>query len=123
MNAGNQPLINIRLDCNSAVLQMTAALRTAGYEVLQSFDLHSAMTAHAGCNCNSDSCTCQMVVLLVYAQEGPPATLVCDSDGFQTMLYLVNNAQQSTQPDWIGKLAQLLPASFSSTNQMTPQVE
>ena len=123
MNAGNQPLIVIQLDCNSAVLQLTTALRSAGYMVLQSFDLHSAMTAYAGCNCNPDPCACQTVVLLVYAQEGPPVTLICDSDGFQTIVYLVNNSQHSVQPGWIGKLAQLLPASLSSINRMTPWVE
>jgi hypothetical protein len=122
MNAGNQPLIVMQLDCNSAVKQMTAALRSAGYLVVQSFDLHSAMTAHSGCNCNPDSCACQMVVLLVYAQDGPPVTLICDSNEFQTGVYLVKSSQQSPPPGWIGKLAQLIPTIISS-NQMTSWVE
>jgi hypothetical protein len=129
MNAGNQPIIVIPMDCNCAVLQLTTALKSAGYQVVQSFDLHSAMNAHGGHhsgrdgngNCIPDSCACQMVVLLVYAQEGPPVTMICDSDELKTNVYLVNDAQQSAHPHRIGKLAQLLPDAFSSINQATSQ--
>ena len=112
MNAGSQPLIVMQSDCDAAVSQLKTALKSASYLVVQSFDLHSAMPTHFGCNCNPDSCKCQMVVLLVYALEGPPVTLICDGDGLQTVVYLVNNPQKSTHPGWIEKFAQLLPTSY-----------
>lgn len=123
MNAGNQPLTIMRMDCNSAVLQATTTLKSAGYLVQKSFDLHSAIPAQSSCNCKPDSCACQMVILLVYAQEGPPVTLIFDSDGFQTIVNLANNSQQSADPGWIGKLAQLFPATSSVDSQMTTLVE
>lgn len=118
MTTGNQPLIVMQSNCNSAVQLVSATLKIAGYQVQQSFDLHSAMAAHDGCYCNPESCTCQMVVLLVYAQEGSPVTLIFDDDGFQTSIYLVNSLQ-SSRPSWVGKLAQLLPDTFSTVTSMT----
>ena len=52
----------------------TAALTRRGLYVVRSFDLRSAMAAHAGCECphhGTAQCTCQFVVLLVY---GDPST-------------------------------------------------
>ena len=119
MNAGNQPLTIMPVDCNSAVLLATTTLTSAGYLVLKSFDLHSAVPNRGSCNCMPGACTCQMVVLMIYAQEGPPVTLIFDSDGSQTIVNLVNNPQQSVHAGWIGKLAQILPASCSADNQIT----
>ena len=123
MNTDNQPLVSTQQDCNSVVAQVTAALKSTGYFVMQSFDLHSAMTDHGGCNCDPDSCTCQMVVLLVYAQKGPPVTLIFDSNHSQTFVYLVNSPSHSALPGWIGELTQLVQNYLSTVNQVTPCVE
>ena len=111
MNAGNQPLTIMHMDCNSAVLQATTTLRSAGYLVLKSFDLHSAIPTPNSCHCDPGFCTCQMVVLMIYAHEGPPVVLTFDSDGSQTLVNLVNNPQQSAHPGMAEKLACLLPAT------------
>ena len=123
MNAGNQPLVSIQQDCNSVVAQVTAALKSTGYFVTQSFDLHSAMTDNGGCNCDQDSCTCQMVVLLVYAQDESPVTLIFDSNQSQTIVYLVNSPSHFEHPSWIAKVTQLFPNSLSTVNPVTPCVE
>src|SRR5450759_4509719 len=114
MNAGNQLLTIMQIDCNSAVLQATTTLRSAGCQVLQSFDLHSAIETLNGCTCGPDSCACQMIVLLVYDQDGPPETLIFDSHQSRTLVYWVGNPSQSTHPGWIGKITQLLPGSLST---------
>lgn len=113
----------MRTDCRSTVLQVTTALKSAGCQVVQSFDLHSAMTAHDGCDCNPVPCTCQMVVLLVYAQEGPPNTLIVDSDDSQSIVYLANNFQQSAYPAWVEKITQLSPDNLSSYTPTISLVE
>jgi len=118
MNAGNQPLVSIQQDCDSVVAQVTTALKSAGYFVMQSFDLHSAMKPHSSCACAQDACSCQMVVLLVYAQDGPPATLIFDSDEIRTFVYLVNSPTHTAQPVWTGRLIHLLPDTLFPADSM-----
>ena len=122
MSARNLPLTIMYMDCDSAVRQATTTMRTAGYLVVKSFDLHSAVPTQCGCNCNPCSCSCQMVVLMIYAQEGPPVTLIFDSDGSQTNVNLVNNPQQSAHPGWFASLTQLLAPTFSADAQMTSSI-
>jgi hypothetical protein len=53
----------------------TATLTRRGFSVVRSFDLRSALAAHADCECphhGTAQCTCQFVVLLIY---GDPSTL------------------------------------------------
>jgi hypothetical protein len=122
MNAGNQPLIILQMNCESAVFQVTTTLKSAGYLVLKSFDLNSAAPAPNTCNCSTDSCTCQMVILLVYAKEGPPATLVFDSNRDQTIVYLVKNLSAAL-PVWIESLIPLLQEIVNPAPAVIPSVE
>jgi len=67
---------SILYDCNgeTAAQATTEALTRRGFRIIRSFDLRSAMAAHAGCECphhGTAQCTCQFVVLLVY---GDPST-------------------------------------------------
>ncbi len=67
---------NILYDCNgeTAARAATEALTRRGFRVVRSFDLRSAMTTHADCECphhGTAQCTCQFVVLLAY---GAPST-------------------------------------------------
>ncbi len=122
MIAGSQPLIVLDTDCHSAVLTLSTGLLAAGYQVIQSFDLHSAMTSVNGHQCGPDSCQCQMVVLLVYAQDDAPVILICNGENTQTMVHLVNSPNQPVSPARIEKLTQLfLSPSLkldSSINEM-----
>lgn len=113
MNTGNQLLISIRQDCNSVIQRVTSGLKYAGYQVTQSFNLHSALDDHSPCVCAHDSCSCQMAILLVYAQEGPPATLIVDCIESRTNVYLVRNPTNIQQPLWTGNLTQLLPTTLN----------
>ncbi len=123
MNAGNQPFICVQQDCDSVVAQVTTALESAGYFVMQSFDLHTAMQPLSGCACAQDACSCQMVVLLVYAQDGPPATLIFDSDETRTSVYLVDSPTHTAQPVWTGRLPQLLPEPLFPADSIISWVE
>ncbi len=107
MIAGSQPLIVLDTDCHSAVVALSTGLLAAGYQVIQSFDLHSAMAPVNEHQCSPDSCHCQMVILLVYPQDGAPVTLICNSENAQTMVHLVNSPNQPVSPARIEKLTQL----------------
>jgi hypothetical protein len=120
MNPGKQPLIVINQEFATTVAQVTAILKSDGYFVQQSFNLRTAMNSKSGCTCNREPCNCQMVVLLVYAQEGPPATLVFNGDQSQTQISLVTGASQLAHPELIEKLTYFLPNTIFSNNPITP---
>ena len=110
-------------DCDSAVAQVTTALQSSGFSVLQSFDLQSAVKSSTGYDCDQDSNIRQMVVLLVYAPEGPPTTLIFDSYRSQTFVHLGFGPAQSVHPAWLGRLSHLLPDTFSAVNPIESLVE
>jgi hypothetical protein len=115
MNSGGQPLIVMYQDCESTVAQATAALKSAGYLVQQTFNLRTPQNEPSVCACDQNDCYCQMVILLVYAQEGSPATLVFDGSPSQTHISLVTGSAQLACPSLIGSLTQFLPNLLSST--------
>jgi hypothetical protein len=86
MNAGKQPILVLKQDFSCTVTQVTNQLIAAGFSVVRSFDLRLALENYSGC-------ICQMVILLVYAQEGPPATLILDSNNINTLVYLENDPE------------------------------
>lgn len=98
MIAGKQPLFVSQQKCDCAVEETMFSLEMAGYTVVRSFDLHSAIPAQS-------SCACQLVVLLVYGQNGPPMTLIFDSQESGTSVYL---AHDPGQPDRSSSAAQLI---------------
>ena len=74
MNAGSQPILVVNQACGCTVTQVTEQFKSAGYAVVQSFDLLSAIDAR------HSKCICQMVVLLVYGKDGPPVTIILDGN-------------------------------------------
>ena len=66
-------------------------LTDAGFRVVQTFDLHVARLAHPDCPCphhGTADCNCQMIVLLVYGNQGEPATLVIQGQDGKAWLSL-----------------------------------
>lgn len=88
MNAGKQPILVVNQACKCTVAQVTELFRSAGYAVVQSFDLLSAIDART-------RCICQMVVLLVYGKDGPPATVILDGNDISTSIFLENEPERS----------------------------
>ena len=99
MNAGKQPILVLNQDCSCMVTQVTNQLNAAGYSVVRSFDLFSALGSFS-------KCICQMVVLLVYGQDGPPATLIFDGNDFSTSVFLENGSERFSRPRFIALLSQ-----------------
>ncbi|PKO16623.1 MAG: hypothetical protein CVU39_07310 [Chloroflexi bacterium HGW-Chloroflexi-10] len=100
MTTGRQPLLVLNQDCSCTVTQLTDHLMTAGYSVVQSFNLFSTLSEYS-------KCMCQMVILLVYAQEGPPSTLILDGNNFKTFIFLENDPKQSFRTQFLMLLSQL----------------
>ncbi len=95
------PLLTLATDWQTAIAWAIAQLDRAGLQVRRSFDLLAARTAHLDCSCphhGTELCDCQLVVLLVYDQQNPPATLVAHSRDGQTQFALVEVPQQRLSP-------------------------
>ena len=93
-------LITINLDSEAAVEQVSRRLSDDGFQIVRSFDLQTARSAHTNCSCpyhGTEGCDCQLIVLLVYNQQGQPLTLVAHSQDSKTHFELVESPQQRPQ--------------------------
>lgn len=86
-------LLTLNLDNKKAVKRMMDRLAADGMKVIRSFDLQTARAAHVDCTCphhGKDECDCQLVVLLVYDDQGTPITLVAHGKDNKTHFALVD---------------------------------
>ncbi|OGO64142.1 MAG: hypothetical protein A2Z45_09805 [Chloroflexi bacterium RBG_19FT_COMBO_55_16] len=113
------PLVDLLMDCEAAVAQVSRQLIDYGLQVMRSFDLQTARSAHTHCTCphhGTDLCDCQLVVLLVYGHPSGPGTLVAHGRGCQTQVALVHSPQQSLDADLENSIRRAL--SFSESSQL-----
>ena len=90
-------ILTSQTDSQTAITLSMQQLEQAGLQVLRSFDLKVARSTQVGCTCphhGTDQCDCQMVILLVYGQEGVPATLLVHGHDGQTQIALVDTPEQ-----------------------------
>ena len=89
--------------CGETAAQVAAAVLTRhGFRVVRSFDLRSALAAHAGCECpyhGTAQCNCQFVVLLIYRETsaedggaGEPVVVIAHSRDAQARVQIVFDA-------------------------------
>ena len=91
------------LDGETAAQTVAAALTRRGLRVVRSFDLRSALAAHAGyeasssgCDCpyhGTARCTCQFVVLLIYGKAGAPVVVNAHSHDAQTWVQVIHQSR------------------------------
>lgn len=108
-------ILTLKTDTQTAIDQSVRLLNQAELQVMRSFDLKVARSAHVNCTCpyhGTDQCNCQMVVLLVYGQDGSPATLVVHGHDGQTQIALVDKPEQRPDSKLVNLITQaLLPAN------------
>jgi uncharacterized Zn finger protein len=89
----------------------------AGFQVMQTFDLQTARTGHSFCTCphhGTGQCDCQMVVLLVFDSEYPPASVVAHGQDGQTWFMLVPSYQKKLDARYETRLQDALAAFLDS---------
>ena len=77
-----------------AAQAITAILTQRGFCVVRSFDLRSALAAHADydCPCHGTAhCTCQFVVLLVYGDTAEPVVVTTHSHDAHARLRIIQD--------------------------------
>ena len=95
------PFLALDQKCEQVQLSVNQQLTSAGFHVVQTFDLQVARLAHPDCSCphhGTDDCNCQLVVLLIYAKKGDPVTLVIHGQDGKTWLSLANPTGQRSNP-------------------------
>jgi len=100
MNQAN-PLLSIPKSCEVALPHVLYALQQTGLQTVRSFDFKVARSLHSDCIClnhGTELCDCQMVVVLVYGHDSPPATLVAHGRDGKTQFHLVDSPQQHPEP-------------------------
>lgn len=98
--SGKNSFLALKIECGEAVRWVSERLSQAGLQVVQTFDLRAARAEHGECACphhGSELCDCQMVVLLVYEDGNPPASLVAHGRAGQTWFTLVDSPQQRVE--------------------------
>ena len=91
------PFLAIDQTCEQVQALVDQQLTSAGFRVVQTFDLQVARLAHPDCPCphhGTDDCNCQMVILLVYGKNDNPVTLIVHGQDSRTWLSLANPTGQ-----------------------------
>lgn len=97
----NSPILTLDQSCDDAVDWVVNKVTQAGLLVMRTFDLQAARDPQITCPCphhDTDSCDCQMVVLLVYAGNLAPVTVIAHSYNHQTWFSVVDTPQQRVDP-------------------------
>ncbi len=93
----SSPFAVLRKPCDQAINWAATKLEQANFRAVRTFDLQVARTAHLDCPCphhGTAQCDCQMVVMLVYQENTPPATLVIHGNEEMSWFYLMTQTQQ-----------------------------
>jgi hypothetical protein len=93
----NNYQMTINLESEIAVEMLVDRLADDGLQVIRSFDLNAARSAHVDCTCphhGNERCDCQMVVLLVYEGQEQPLTLVAHGKDGKTHFAIVDTTEQ-----------------------------
>ncbi len=104
-------------DSSIFVAQVCRQLETAGYQIVRSFDLQKGLPSQRTSVNSEDAqpgCACQMVVVLVYGQSGPPVSLMFVGTGEKTSLYLTDGPSSGAGTCNCASIAHLLSSSLES---------
>ena len=86
------PLIKLNCTGDEAVFKVTDVLHGSGLRVMTSFDSQLTRTTVTPSVCphhGTADCDCQIVILLIYDQDGQPATLFAHGQDGETWISLV----------------------------------
>ena len=108
---GASPLLTLENPREHLVDWAVQELTNAGLQAMQTFDLQAARLSHPDCPCpyhGTQACDCQMVVLLVYAGDAQPASLVVHRHHGRAWFYLVDKPQQRAGAQLVASIREAL---------------
>jgi len=111
------PFLALDQTCEQVLEWVNQQVDSAGFRAVQTFDLQVARLAHPDCPCphhGTNDCNCQMIVLLIYGNQGDPATLVIHGQDGRAWLSLIGpKGKQSNQHLEAAIRRVLLPRLFN----------
>ena len=113
-------ILSLEQPSDEAIAWVVRQVGAAGLQVLRTFDLQDARLAQAECPCphhGTQECDCQMVVLLVYADNTQPVSLVAHSHDGATWFSLIDTPQQRADPHLVATIRQVLSPYGSLTRR------
>jgi hypothetical protein len=111
------PILSVPNTYNATAELLNKRLSQNGSKVLQTFKLQDALFGCEGCQCpnhGTAKCDCDMVVLLFYASELEPITLILHGYDGQTWISLTDQASQKSSERIALAIQQALGADISS---------
>jgi hypothetical protein len=119
--SNNSHFLMLEQPCDEAVDWVSKKMNQAGLSVICTFDLQVARRAQTMCPCphhGTDSCDCQMVVLLVYQDNRQPLTIIAHGYSGQTWFSVVDTPQQRADPHLEATIRRLLASPFLHPNHL-----
>ena len=104
-------LLTLNLKSKNAVNRIVKRLTKDGMQVIRSFDLQIARSAHVDCRCpqhGKSECDCQLVVLLVYDEWGTLLNVVAHGREDKTYFVLAQPPQGVNESRLKNKILQAL---------------
>jgi len=105
------PFLALDQPCEQVQTWINEKLTSAGFRVVRTFDLQVARLAHPDCPCpnhGTANCNCQMIVLLVYRNQGEPATLIIHGQDGKTWISLAGPAEKRSSQHLEASVRQVL---------------
>jgi hypothetical protein len=106
----NAPFMRMEVPCEEAVTSVSQQMSRAGMSVQRTFDLKQPFP-QIDCPCphhRTEQCDCQMIVLLVYADDRGPVSLVAHGYEGKTWFSIVDTPQQHADSDLFAFIQQTL---------------
>ena len=107
----NNPFLVMEIPCEQAVASVIHWMSRAGVSILRTFDLRTAHIPYSECPCPhhcTEQCDCQLIILLAYAGDGAPVSLVAHGYEGKTWFSLVDSPQQPADSDLFALIQQVL---------------
>ena len=105
------PLLDLDCTCDEALNRVKDILDDAGLRVMMSFDSHLTRPSPIPVACphhGTDTCDCQVVILLIYDVAGRPATILAHGQDGETWISLAVAPGQQPPARLEGKIKQAL---------------
>jgi hypothetical protein len=111
------PFLSLNGSCDQALQITRDKLSPAGLWTIQTFNLNTARLGLHECTCpnhGTESCDCQLIVLMVYGDGIGPATIILHGNGGKTWVSVIEDPQQRTDTSLIARIRQALLSEVSA---------
>jgi hypothetical protein len=105
------PFYSLECSCDEALHQVQACFRESGLRVMQTFDLHTTRHARQDCSCpnhTTETCDCQMVVLLVFGETTEPIPLILHGNHGRTWISFAENTSYQLEVNMRSRIEEIL---------------